>query len=405
MAGRTAWVLADQLSADNPALEGADRVLLIESEAKLRSGPYHRQKLHLVLSAMRHVAAELRERGLEVDHRRAPSLAARLAAHRRPARPEEIVVLDPARAGAGERLAALDGVRVVPGALFLTTAEEFAGWADGRRRVVMEDFYRWQRRRLGVLMDGDEPAGGRWNLDADNRHRPPRDRRPPRPYAPREDAIDDEVRRDLDALGLRTWGDDGPRRWPATRDQARRALAAFVERRLAGFGPWQDAMLGGERLLWHSGLSSSLNLGLLGPLEAVRAVQQAYRAGDVPLQSAEGFVRQVIGRREYVWGVYRLRARRWRRMNALRARGDLPSVLWGEPTRMRCLSEAVGGVRATAYAHHIERLMLFGNLVLLLGTPSRAPRCAGSTTCSSTATSGSWRPTSSAWPRGPTAAR
>ena len=371
MAGRTAWVLGDQLSLDNPALAGADRVLLVESAAKLRSGRWHRQKLHLVLCAMRHFARTLESRGMRVDYRRADDLATGLAAHRKRHRPDEVVVLDPARAGAGERLARLPGVRVLDETLFLTHPAEFASWADGRRRLVMEDFYRWQRGRFDVLMDDGEPAGGRWNLDEENRRPPPRDRRPPAPYRPREDDIDEAVRRDLDRLALPSFGRDGPRRWPATADQARRALDRFAERRLADFGPYQDAMLHGERLLWHSGLSSSLNLGLLDPLTAVRRVEAAYRSGGAPLASAEGFVRQVIGWREYVWGTYRLRGAAWERANALRARSRLPELFWGGQTDMRCLADAVEGVQETAYAHHIVRLMLFGNLMLLLGVKPR----------------------------------
>ena len=375
MAGRTAWVLGDQLSLDNPALDGADRVLIVESRAKLASGPvgFHRQKLHLVLVAMRAFANEARGRGLEVDYRRARSLATGLRAHVREHRPDSVGVLEPKRLGAGERLARLPRVEVVPGGLFLTSPEDFAEWAEGRRRLLMETFYREQRRRLDLLMDGGEPVGGRWNYDEENREPAPRGTRPPRPYTPREGDLDAEVRRDLDGMRLTPSGVDGPRRFPATRDEARRALRAFVERRLPDFGRWQDAMLNGESWMWHSLLGSSLNLGLLGPLECARAAERAYRAGDVPLAAAEGFIRQVVGWREFVWGVYRLRGREWGRMNALRARTRLPGAFWTAQTEMRCLADVAGKVRETAYAHHIERLMVAGNLMLLLGVrPSEA---------------------------------
>lgn len=374
MAGRTALVLGDQLSHANPALDGADRVLLIESRAKLASARFHRQKLHLVLSAMRHFAAELEESGLEVDLCRADSFAAGIEAHRARHAPEEVVVLSPHNLGARERLAALDGVAVRDETLFLTHPREFAGWAEGRRRLVMEDFYRWQRGRLGVLLeDGGEPAGGAWNFDEHNREPPPGDRRPPEPYTPREDEIDAAVRRDLDALGLETFGPDRPRRWPATHAEALESLERFVELKLADFGPWQDAMLHGQRWMWHSQLSSSLNLNLISPLDCVRAAERAYREGRAPIASVEGFVRQVIGWREYVWGVYWLRAGEWGELNALAADADLPALFWGGETGMRCLADAVAGLEETAYAHHIERLMLFGNLILLLGVePNQA---------------------------------
>ena len=163
MAGTTAWILGDQLSHDNPALEGADRVLLVESHAKLASGRWHRQKLHLVLSAMRHFAAELQELGLEVDYRRARSLSSGLRAHLAEHDPERVRLLSPHSMAGVERLGALDRVEIVEQALFLTDPGEFGEWVGDRKKLRMEDFYRWQRRRLNVLMDGDDPVGGRWN--------------------------------------------------------------------------------------------------------------------------------------------------------------------------------------------------------------------------------------------------
>ena len=372
MAGTTAWLLADQLSLSNPALNGADRVLLVQSTAAMSAKRFHRQKLHLVLVAMRHLADDLRARGMTVDLVRADSFADGLARHRSRRHPERIRLLAPGSAAGRRSLAALPDVEIVQGSLFLSDLDDFARWADDRRTLVMEPFYRRQRRRLDLLMDGDEPCGGRWSFDADNRRRPPRDADPPAPYAPREGEHDHAVRRELDRLGIATWGEDGPRRWPADRAQARRALARFVTHALPTFGPYQDAMIGGERTLWHSLLSSSLNLGLLSPLEVAQAAQDAYRSGAVPIASAEGFIRQVIGWREYVWCLYWYRQGRWGSMNALDAHGPLPAVLETGETSMACLADAVGGLRATAYAHHIERLMLFGNLVLLCGTEPAA---------------------------------
>jgi deoxyribodipyrimidine photolyase-related protein len=175
------------------------------------------------------------------------------------------------------------------------------------------------------------------------------------------------VRRDLDALGLRTFGVDAPRLWPATRAEALGSLRRFVSTRLPDFGRWQDAMLNGEHFMWHSHLSSSLNLGLLRPGEVVEAAIDAFRSGRAPIQAVEGFVRQVAGWREYVWGMYWLRAGEWAGMNALRAQAELPAAFTDGDTDMRCLADAMRGLRQTAYAHHIVRLMVFGNLTLLLG--------------------------------------
>ena len=369
MPGHSAWILGDQLSHRNLALDGVERVLMVESEAKLRSAPWHRQKLHLVLSAMRHFAAELEDRGVEVDYVRAGA-SARGCVDTCGASAPTAFGSSSRRAPAGASCE-LDRVELVKGTLFLTHPDEFRAWADGRKRLVMEDFYREQRRRFDLLMEGDEPAGGRWNFDPENREPPPRDRRPPRPYRPREGHIDEEVRRDLDRMRLSTFGEDGPRLWPATHGQARRALERFVESRLPDFGRWQDAMLHGERFMWHAHLSSSLNLGLLHPLDVAEAAQRAYREGHAPIGAAEGFVRQVIGWREYVWGMYWLHARDWRSMNALGAHRRLPDYLWSGETDMRCVADSVAGLRETAYAHHIVRLMVFGNLLLLRGVHPR----------------------------------
>jgi deoxyribodipyrimidine photolyase-related protein len=237
MPGTTAWVLADQLTLSNPALDGADRVLVVQSAGALRVKRFHRQKLHLVLVAMRHFARELEHRGVAVDYVRAESLASGLRRHVRTHRPKRVLLMAPKSAAGRATLANLPRVQLLRDAMFLTELEEFSRWAEPRGRLVMEDFYRDQRRRLGLLMDGDQPAGGRWNFDAENRRTPAATRHPPRPYCPREDEHDAAVRDELDAAGIETWGEDGPRQWPANRTQARRALRRFIDVALPEFGP------------------------------------------------------------------------------------------------------------------------------------------------------------------------
>lgn len=356
----SALVLGDQLMRDSPALEGVRRVVFVEARGSLQRRPLHRRRAHAVLSGMRHFAAELREQGMEVvEHRGAASFAAALREER------DLVAAAPTTLPARRMLEGL-GVRLVDSNQFLTAPERFAAWADGRRRLVMEDFYREQRRRFGVLVDADgRPDGGRWNFDRENRRPPKEGLDAPAPWRPEETEIDAGVRRDLDALEL--WGDDGPRTVAVTPDEARQALDDFTDRRLAGFGPWQDAMVGGERLLFHSLLSTPLNLGVLDPLTAVRAAERAYRDGRAPPQSVEGFVRQILGWREYVWGMYWLRRDAWPHENALDAHHDLPAAYWGTTTGWNCLDTVVGQVREDGYAHHIERLMVLGNVLLLAG--------------------------------------
>jgi deoxyribodipyrimidine photolyase-related protein len=376
--GRTAWILGDRLSTANAALEGADRVLIVESVAGAGRLPFHRQKLHLIWSAMRHFAAELERSGLEVDYRREQNLAEGLRAHIAEFGPEGVVLEEPLTLGAGARLESLDGrVQVLDAGPFLTSPADFAEWASGRKQLRMEDFYRRQRRRFDLLMDGDEPVGGSWNYDTENRKRAPAGTEPPVPYRPEEDVIDKQVRADLDQLAPRLpmVGADGPRLFPATREEARIALDAFITGRLTDFGNYQDAMIGGERFMWHALISSSLNLGLLDPLECARAAEDAYHRGEVPINSVEGFIRQVVGWREYVWGVYRLRGLELAESNALEAHASLPgavATLDPDGTDMACLKDVLTGIRDTAYAHHIERLMVLGNLMLLLGVEPKA---------------------------------
>jgi deoxyribodipyrimidine photolyase-related protein len=349
--GHTALVLGDQLMRDNPALDGADRVLLVEALAPLRRVRTHRRRAHLVFSAMRHFAAELEH----AEYVRADSFADALKDR------TDVVCAAPNSAGARQSLQRL-GVRFVPSNQFVGGFED---WVEGRKRLLMEDFYRVQRKRLEVLVDEDgEPAGGRWNFDAENRRPPRQGLLTPEPWRPREDDIDAAVRRDLDALDVELWGEDGPRQVAATPEEAQSALEAFVRDRLPEFGPWQDAMIGSDHVVFHSQLSAPLNLGVLAPMDAVRAAEAAYRAGDAPLQSVEGFVRQIIGWREYVWGMY------WHRRgrgNALQARRALPAAFWGEATGWHCLDTVVRGVEQDAYANHIERLMVLGNILLLAG--------------------------------------
>ncbi len=368
----TIWVLGDQLARDHGALAdykpGECRVLLVESDALIGGSRWHRQRLHLVLSAMRHFAAELRDEGFEVDARRSESFAAGLAEHRARYSPSRVVAARPFSIDAHERLSAM-GVDLVDHHFFLTGADQFAEWADGRKSLRMEDFYRWQRRRIDVLMDGEDPAGGAWNFDHDNREGPPKDGRSwPTLTRFALDDIDRGVLADLDESGVETWGEDPDGLWPVTRAQALVRLADFIERGLGPFGPHEDAMLAAEWKLAHSVLSSALNLGLLHPEEVVRAAEAAYRDGDAPINSVEGFVRQIIGWREYVWSLYWHWGAPYREENQLAATRPVPPAFTGDaPTEMRCVEITVDALRERAYGHHIQRLMVLGNLALTAG--------------------------------------
>ena len=361
------WLFADQLGPhflDDPR----QPVLLIESKAVFRRRRDHRQKAHLVLSALRHRAAEL---GEQAQYVRAETYGEVVREH-----PDELSACHPTSRAARGLVQRLD-VDLLPPRGFATPPGDFVAWAQGRKHLRMEEFYRDARRRHGVLMDGGEPAGGRWNLDADNREPPPRGARrldvAPPPEI-REDDIDAGVRDDLDRWerddGVEFIGRDGPRLFPATRREALARLHHFVTHRLPAFGPYEDAMLAGDPWMAHSMLSAPLNLGLLDPLEIVERAEGAYRSGAAPLSSVEGFVRQIIGWRDFIWHLYWYFEPTYRGSNELHADDTIPrwfAELDADAVEARCLSDVLAGVRDRGWVHHIPRLMVLGNYALQRG--------------------------------------
>ena len=323
---------------------------------------------------MTHFASELSAEGFEVDLRIAPTLLTGLRNHQDEFEVERTIAMEP-MSWDGRTLLERAGVEVVPNDQFTCSYPEFEKWASGRKTFKMEDFYRWQRTRLDLLMDhgpsGPEPAGGQWNFDHDNRERPPKDGRAwPRVEQFELDDIDQKI---ITGFGSNVWGADPAGWWPVTRVQALTRLEEFISTGLAPFGPHEDAMLGQEWKLAHSVLASSMNLGLLHPLEVVQAAEKAFREGSAPINSVEGFIRQVIGWREYVWGVYWLWMPEYRDANALDANRPVPPALTGESeTQMACVGNVVRHVHDHGYAHHIERLMVLGNLALTSGVDPQA---------------------------------
>ncbi|HEY0698778.1 MAG TPA: cryptochrome/photolyase family protein [Micromonospora sp.] len=362
------WLFADQLGPhflDDPR----QPVLLVESKAVFRRRAFHRQKAHLVLSALRHRAAEL---GDQAVHLRAETYREALRRYGGP-----VEVCHPTSRRARDLVHRLPRTTVLPPRGFVSSFDDFAGWADERRgRLRMEDWYRHARQRHGILLDGTGPAGGRWNLDPENRQPPPKGASRlgvPPPPVPKEDEIDAEVRRDLDrwaAEGIRFVGRDGPRLFPATRAEATARLRHFLRHRLPLFGPYEDAMLSTDPWMAHGVLSSSFNLGLLDPLEAIRGAEQAWASGGAPLPSVEGFVRQLLGWRDYVWHLYWYFEAGYRASNRLAARRSLPDWFAGlaaDAVQARCLSDVLAGVRDRGWTHHVPRLMVLGNYALQRG--------------------------------------
>jgi len=365
------WLFADQLGPATYGGEHAHReVLLVEATSALAKHRYHRQKLHLVLSALRHAAHDLDDRAILLH---ADTYSDALHQFKRP-----VLVFEPTSHAAEKFIHRLrkDGLvaDILPTPTFALPRKDFQEWAGQRTRFRMEDFYRDQRRRFDVLMEGKDPVGNRWNYDEDNREPPPKKQKTldvPAPYQPREDDIDEQVRRDLDRMDLDTIGVDGPRLFAVTPAEAKRALTRFIEHRLPAFGRYEDAIMSEDWAMSHSLLSVPLNLGVLHPLDAVEAAEQAYRDNRAPLAAVEGFIRQILGWREYMWHLY------WHfgpdytaENNELDARTPLPdwwADLDADAVTAQCLHHALAGVRDRGWNHHIQRLMVLGSHALQRG--------------------------------------
>ena len=380
-------ILGDQLDRDSPALQACDkdedRVLMIESREESTRVWSHKARTVLFLAAMRHHRDWLRRAGyrvdyVDVDQPEAESFANALSAALHRHEPQRLLMTEAGEFGVQQTIdsacaAADTDCEVLPDSHFLCTREQFDEWRGARKTLVMEHFYRHMRQRDDILMVDGEPAGGQWNYDKDNRK--PFGRAGPgmTPQVPgfTADRTTQGVLRDV-----QRHFPDNPGRldrfdWPVSREQALEMLDDFVEHRLAAFGPYQDAMWTDAPFLHHSLLSSALNLKLLSPREVIDAAVTAAWDKRAPLQSVEGFVRQILGWREFVRGVYWSEMPDYLRRNALEADNDLPDLYWTGETDMACLRQVIGQTLEFGYAHHIQRLMVTGLFALLLGVKPR----------------------------------
>ncbi len=381
-AGTLRLVLGDQLSDDLSALTDLDPardvVLMAEVMAEATYVKHHKQKIALIFAAMRSFALRLESRGVTVRYVRIDD----------PANTHSIVgalhrALDDQPFGAvaitecgewrlAEALAAFAGVAPVSVEVredirFICTHERFRRWASGKSELRMEFFYREMRRDTGVLLDGGKPVGGQWNYDAENRKKLTKGLRPPKRLRIAPDDVAQQAIADVARLFPDHFGELDAFGWPTTTDQAETVLADFLANILPGFGDWQDAMAHGEPWMWHGLISTSINLGLLDPLDVCRRAEAEYRGGRAPLNAVEGFIRQIIGWREFVRGIYWLKVPEYRQRNFLDADRTLPWFYWSGETDMACVADVVAMTRRHAYAHHIQRLMVTGNLAMLLG--------------------------------------
>jgi deoxyribodipyrimidine photolyase-related protein len=371
-------VLGDQLSQNLAALRAADKssdiVVMAEVNSEATYVKHHPKKIAFLFSAMRKFAGDLSSEGWKVrytkldDPDNAGSIPAELLRRAEETGAQEVLATRP---GEWRLIEALEQTPLTMTILeddrFLTSHAEFETWAEGRKALRMEYFYREIRRKTGLLMEGDKPAGGQWNFDHDNRKAAPDQisYSGPLPFEP--DAITKDVLGLVETQFPDHFGSLDKFNFATTRDEALRALQHFITHALPRFGDFQDAMLSENKFLYHALISPYLNAGLLAPLEICQAAEDAYKDGHAPINAVEGFIRQIIGWREYVRGIYFLEGPDYTTRNALDHKRDLPALYWGEKTNMRCLSKAVEQTRDEAYAHHIQRLMVTGNFALLAG--------------------------------------
>ena len=374
-------VLGDQLSLENPALtgfdSGQDAVLMIEATAEGAHVWSHKARIALFLSAMRHHCADLHERGWRIHYSGLAEsgtrdlftvLADAIGSHR----PERVIVCEPGElrvlAGIQDACAAAPvALEVRADTHFLISTEEFRVWAGTKKTLLMEMFYRHMRKRSGILMQGAEPEGGAWNFDQQNRKGFPRTGPGPIPPPARfePDAITRAVFAEVEQHFAGHPGTLANFFWPVTREHALTAMKTFVTLRLPGFGAHQDAMWTDTPYGWHALLSTSLNLKLLDPREVLDAVLAAYRSEKLPLPGVEGFVRQILGWREFIRGVYWLDMPHLAQANHFNHQRALPKWYWSGNTRMNCMRHTIGQTLGYGYAHHIQRLMVTGNFALL----------------------------------------
>lgn len=375
-------VLGDQLSHGLSSLAGQDKkaciILMSEVDEETEYVPHHKSKMAYILSAMRHHAEDLRKAGWTVDYvkladaENSGSFTGEVA---RAIERHKVSDLRVTEAGEWRVRAMLDSwpdrfdipVKILPDDRFLCTHGGFESWARDRKQLRMEFFYRDMRRKSGFLMNGDAPEGGQWNYDTENRKPAKRDLAMPKPLHFAPSAATQEVIDMVEGRFAGNIGETAKFGFAVTREDALKQQKHFLDHALPHFGDYQDAMLTGEPFLWHSILSPYINSGLLDPLELCRAVEAQYKAGKVPINAAEGFIRQVIGWREYVRGIYWHAGPEYVNSNALDATRPLPEFYWTGKTDMHCLSQSIGQTIEHSYAHHIQRLMITGNFALLAG--------------------------------------
>ena len=376
------FLLGDQLTRSVSALRDLDKkrdtVLMVEVADETTYVPHHPQKIVFILSAMRHFAETLKKDGINVDYvklddpKNTGSFTGELQRALKRHKSDSVVMTEPGEWRVLQMMQDWRETLPVPLTIgeddrFIASLDEFSAWAQGRKQLRMEYFYRDMRKKTGFLMEGDDPFGGAWNFDAENRKALPKNHTPPK----RKRFAPDPITQDVIALVKKRfdshYGAVEPFGWAVTRTDALKALDDFIKQGMESFGDYQDAMQAGAPFLYHSLISAYLNVGLLTAEEVCARVDRLARDEKIPLNAAEGFIRQIIGWREYVRGLYWLKMPDYAAANALGAKRALPAFFWTGKTTMNCLHQCIGDTLENAYAHHIQRLMVIGNFSLLAG--------------------------------------
>ncbi|WP_417784324.1 cryptochrome/photolyase family protein [Terasakiella pusilla] len=375
-------ILGDQLSRSISSLDGAqpgrDILFLCEVAEEATYVKHHPKKIALIFSAMRHFAQDLRAEGFTVHYRKLydpdnkGSFTKELEDAVARYSPDKIILTEAGEWRVQQTIQTWQEdlgvpVEVRADTRFLATLDEFAHWASGRKQLRMEYFYREMRKKHAILMDKGSPTGGKWNYDHDNREKPSDQQAYPAPFHVPPDEITQEVLSLVENRFSDHFGTLEDFHYAVDRTGARAALDHFIQHNLPTFGTYQDAMVQGQPWMFHSHISFYLNIGLLEPLECIKAAEQAYHDNHAPLNCVEGFIRQILGWREFVRGIYWLKMPDYADENTFNATRDLPAFYWTGQTMMNCLRQCVLDTRQHAYAHHIQRLMVLGNFALLSG--------------------------------------
>ena len=369
-------MLGDQLTLDLAAIKRAnkskDLIIMAEVDAEAEYVKHHPKKIAFIFSAMRHFADTLKASGWRVlyskidDPQNSHNIIGEVLRYAEKVEANELFVTKP---GEWRLIELLENtplkVSIIEDDRFIASHAEFENWAHDKKALRMEFFYREMRRKTGLLMDSDKPTGGKWNFDQENRKSPPKEIITTEPTIFKHDEITKDVLALVNERYSSHFGEIYPFDYAVTPEDANIILDKFIQHSLPFFGDYQDAMMLDEPFLYHALISLYLNTGLLDPLETCRKVEEAFINGDAPLNAVEGFIRQIIGWREYIRGIYFLKGPGYTDQNYLKAKRKLPSFYWSGDTKMRCVSQAVLQTKNHSYAHHIQRLMVTGNFALL----------------------------------------